>query len=63
MNVIFLGQGKLSYECLNILLSNEFFEDYHLKCIVTSNSFYCNLLNDNDSIGGITFISNDWDSV
>ena len=60
MNVIFLGQGKLSYECLNILLSNEFFEDYHLKCIVTSNSFYRNLLNDNDSIGGITFISNDF---
>ena len=58
MNVIFLGQGKLSYDCLNTLLCNQFSEDYHLKCIVTSNKFYKNFLENDSSVEQITFISN-----
>ena len=58
MNVIFLGQGKLSYDCLKALLCNQFSEDYHLKCIVTSNKFYKNFLENYSSVEQITFISN-----
>ena len=58
MNVIFLGQGKLSYDCVRVLLQNQFSEDYHLKCIVTSNNFYKNLLENHSSEEQITFISN-----
>ena len=58
MNVIFLGQGKLFYHCLNALLDNEFSDDYHLKCIVTSKEFYANLSKKYSLQEQITFIPN-----
>ena len=58
MNVIFLGQGKLSFDCLNTLLCNGFSDDYHLKCIVTSKKFFRNFLENDSSVEHITFISN-----
>jgi len=58
MNVIFLGQGKLSFDCLNTLLSNGFSDDYHLKCIVTSKKFFRNFLENYRSEEHINFISN-----
>ena len=56
MNVLFLGEGRIAYACLNALLNDEFAKRYLLKSIVTSDTFYKNLSNNYDS--EISFISN-----
>ena len=56
MNVLFLGEGRIAYACLNALLNDEFAKRYLLKSIVTSDTFYENLSNNYDS--EISFISN-----
>jgi methionyl-tRNA formyltransferase len=56
MNVLFLGEGKLAYTCLNVLFNDEFSKKYDLKSIVSSDTFYKNLSNNCDA--QISFISN-----
>ena len=58
MNILFLGEGKLAYECLKVLMGENSFKNFKVMCVVSSDNFYSNFVKDADPNDQITFISN-----
>lgn len=59
MNIIFLGERRISQECLKKLLGKEYSSFFTIKAIVTNRSFYDGFLGAYPGMRGTLFISND----
>ena len=58
MRVIFLGEGRLAFTCLNILLQREFSKVFKLNTLVSSETFYSNLVKSYSFQNNLNFVSN-----
>lgn len=57
-NLIFLGERNIAYECLKVLHKEKYKIHFHLKGIVTNNSFFADFIKDMYVEDKIIFISN-----
>ena len=58
MNILFLGERKISKECVSILLEKHFEHNFNLKVLVSNEAFFKGFCNHWHEIPKIEFISN-----